>query len=188
MQHSLHIFIGDLLSSVAEAVNKHLDQHCDSEGRDFSHVAVWQPQGSDSTVRRIDNHDQKLTIADDAQGKAYFSQEHRNIVVATTAGDVSSCLYVCIYLLLYDDASLDEMWKIIDYIKDSEKDYKIDIYGIAEDLADIFCSSEAEKKELVYKIDGMKNQVRLACGQLTNEDNKTRFNHFLLIQVAILMG
>lgn len=188
MQHSLHIFIGDLLSSVAEAVNKHLDQHCDSEGRDFSHVAVWQPQGSDSTVRRIENHDQKLTIADDAQGKAYFSQEHRNIVVATTAGDVSSCLYVCIYLLLYDDASLDEMWKIIDYIKDSEKDYKIDIYGIAEDLADIFCSSEAEKKELVYKIDGMKNQVRLACGQLTNEDNKTRFNHFLLIQGSNLNG
>ena len=149
MQHSLHIFIGDLLSTVAEAVNKHLDQHCDSEGRNFSHVAVWQPQGSDSTVRRIENHDQKLTIADDAQGKAYFSQEHKNIVVATTAGDVSSFLYVCIYLLLYDDASLDEMWKIIGYINDSGKYYKIDIYGIAEDLADIFCSSEAEKNSSI---------------------------------------
>ena len=63
MQHSLHLYIGDELSPIAEAVNRHLNQHCDREGREFSHVAIWLKDGSNSVVRQVDSGDSKTVLS-----------------------------------------------------------------------------------------------------------------------------
>ena len=99
MQHSLHVYIGDELSPIAEAINRHLNQHCDSEGRDFSHVAIWHNEGSNSIVRQIDFGDPKTILSSQTEGKAYFEQTHNKIVVAHPGGEVSPYLYICIYIL-----------------------------------------------------------------------------------------
>lgn len=58
MQHSFHIFIGDNLAPIAEAVDNHLTNHCEREGRSFSHVATWLFD-NDSIVRQIDSKEPK---------------------------------------------------------------------------------------------------------------------------------
>ena len=188
MQHSLHIFIGDDLAPVAETVNRHLEQHCDREGRTFSHVATWLSEGDCSTVRQIDLHEQKTVIANPTEGIAYFAKKHPKIVVADGSGDVSSDLYVCIYLLLYEKSALEELWKILDWIRASEKHYLVDVYGICEDLAELFCVSEAEKHDLVYQVADMKARVRTACQQLINKERDDYIRHILLIQGCNLNG
>ena len=63
MQHSLHFFVGEDLAPVAEAINRHLNQHCDREGREFSHVATWLKDNSSSVVRQIDSGETKTILS-----------------------------------------------------------------------------------------------------------------------------
>ena len=127
MQHSLHVYIGDELSPIAEAINRHLNQHCDSEGRDFSHVAIWHNEGSNSIVRQIDFGDPKTILSSQTEGKAYFEQTHNKIVVAHPGGEVSPYLYICIYILLYDKTAIGELFKIMEWVHASGKPYIIDV-------------------------------------------------------------
>ena len=97
MQHSLHIYIGEDLTPIAEAIDNHLTQHCDCEGRQFSHVASWVFEGEKSIVRQIDTRESKTIISNRTEGVAYFENKHPHIVVAEGTGEVSSNLYVCVY-------------------------------------------------------------------------------------------
>lgn len=188
MQHSLHLYIGDELSTIAEAVDRHLNQHCDREGREFSHVAIWLKEGSNSVVRQIDFGDSKTVLSSRTEGKAYFEQKHNKIVVVHPGGEVSPYLYICVYVLLYDKTALDELPKIMEWVHASGKPYIIDVYGISEDLAFIFCTTESERHDLILKNEGMKTQTTSTCKQLIRwkEDNKLR--HFILIQNSNVIG
>ena len=182
MQHSLHIFIGEDLTPIAEAIDNHLTQHCDCEGRQFSHVASWVLEGEKSIVRQIDTRESKTIISNRTEGVAYFENKHPHIVVAEGTGEVSSNLYVCVYLLLYEETALEELWKILEWINNSERHYLVDVYGISEDLADLFCVSEAEKHDLVYKVSEMKEKAAAACKQIIEKEKSDSVRHFLLIQ------
>lgn len=188
MQNSLHLFIGDELSPIAESINRHLNQHCDREGREFSHVAIWLKEGSNSVVRQIDSGDSKTVLSSQTEGKAYFEQKHNKIVVAHPGGEVSPYLYICIYVLLYDKTAIGELQKIMEWVHASGKPYIIDVYGVSEDLAFIFCTTESERHFLIFKNEEMKAQTTSACKQLVlwKDDNKLR--HFLLIQNSNVIG
>ena len=188
MQHSLHLYIGDELSPIAEAVNRHLNQHCDREGREFSHVAIWLNDGSNSVVRQIDFGDPKTILSSQTEGKAYFEQKHNRIVVAHPGGNVSPYLYICIYALLYDKTALDELPKIMEWVHASGKPYIIDVYGISEDLAFIFCTTESERHDLVFRNEGMKTQVISTCKQIVRWKDDNKLRHFLLIQNSNVIG
>lgn len=187
-QHSFNIFVGGDLSSIAEAVNRHLNQHCDREGREFSHVAIWLKEGSNSIVRQIDSGDSKTLLSSQTEGKAYFEQKHNQIVVVHPGGEVSPYLYICIYVLLYDKTAIGELQKIMEWVHASGKPYIIDVYGISEDLAFIFCTTESERHDLIFKNEGMKVQTTSTCKQLVRwkEDNILR--HFILIQNSNVIG
>ena len=187
MQHSLHIFVGDDLSPFADAVNRHLNHHCDNAS--YSHVAEWRADGSKSIVRLIDDTiGHKHTISNDTEGKKYFEALHPQIVVADPGGDISPDLYVCVYLQLYDEPALKEVFKILDWIKFSGRYYLVDVYGVSEDLASLFCISEADKSNLVYKLDEMKNRAKDACRQIIDKKRSDLLRHFLLIQGCNLNG
>lgn len=188
MQHSLHIFIGDELSPIAEAVNRHLDLHCDCEGREFSHVAIWLKDGSNSVVRQIDSGDSKTVLSSHTEGKAYFEQKHNKIVVAHPGGDVSPYLYICIYVLLYDKTAMGELLKIMEWVHACGKPHIIDIYGISEDLAFIFCTTESERHELIFRNEEMKTQAISTCKQLVLWKDENKLRHFLLIQNSNVIG
>ena len=190
MQHSFHLFLGDDLSSVAESINNHLHQHCDSVGRKFSHVATLMQEGINYTIRQIDSKDDDSIISTKEEGKAYFSQKHNKIVVADPTGDVSSNLYVCIYALLYDDNALDGIKSVVEWINNATGHFIIDIYGITEDLAHLFCSSEGEIKELVYKIEQMSSRTKSLCELIVDLKNDYSYNikRFLLLQNRNISG
>ncbi|SHK67445.1 C1 family peptidase [Xylanibacter ruminicola] len=188
MQHSLHIFIGEDLAPIAEAIDNHLTQHCDCEGRQFSHVATWVFEGENSIVRQIDVRESKTIISNRIEGVAYFENKHPHIVVAEGTGEVSSNLYVCVYLLLYEETALKELCKILEWIKISGKHYLVDVYGISEDLAYLFCVSEAEKHDLVYKASEMKQKAAEACKHIIEKEKDDSIRHFLLIQGCNLNG
>ena len=181
-QHSYHIFVGDDLSLIAEAVNRHLDQHCNREGREFSHVATWLKDGLNSIARQIDFGEPKTVLSSSTEGKAYFEEKHTKIVVAHPGGDVSPYLYVCIYILLYDKTIIEELNKLLEWIKTSGKPYKIDVYGISEDLAHLFCITESERHDLVFRNEVMKNQATSTCKQLVQWEKDETLRHFILIQ------
>ena len=188
MQHSLHIFLGDDLSPIAEAVNRHLTQHCDCEGREFSHVATWMKDGINSVVRQIDSGETKTSLSSLVEGKAYFEQKHAQTVVAHPGGDVSSYLYVCIFVLLYDQTTLGELRRIQEWIQASDKHFILDIYGISEELAHLFCTTESEKHDLVFKKKEMKEHALSICKQLVQWENEDKLRHFILIQNSNVIG
>lgn len=188
MQHSLHLYIGDELSPIAEAVNSHLNQHCDREGREFSHVAIWQKDGSNSVVRQIDSCDSKTVLSSQTEGKAYFEQMHNKIVVAHPSGEVSPYLYICVYVLLYDKTAMGELLKIMDWMHACGKPYIVDIYGISEDLAFIFCTTESERHELIFRNEEMRTQAISTCKQLVLWKDENKLRHFLLIQNSNVIG
>lgn len=188
MQHSLHIYIGDELSPIAEAINNHLNQHCDHEAREFSHVAIWLKDDSNSIVRQIDSGDSKTVLSSQTEGKAYFEQKHNKIVVAHPSGNVSPYLYICIYALIYDRTAIDELPKIMEWAHASGKPYIIDVYGISEDLAFIFCTTENERHELVFRNEEMKAQAISTSKQLVQWKNDNKLRHFLLIQNSNVPG
>ena len=188
MQHSLHLYIGDDLSPIAEAVNRHLNQHCDREGREFSHVAIWLKDETNSVVRQIDSGDSKTVLSSQKEGKAYFEQKHNKIVVAHPSGNVSPYLYICIYALIYDRTAIDELPKIMEWAHASGKPYIIDVYGISEDLAFIFCTTENERHELVFRNEEMKAQAISTSKQLVQWKNDNKLRHFLLIQNSNVPG
>ena len=188
MQHSLHFFVGEDLAPVAEAINRHLNQHCDREGREFSHVATWLKDSSSSVVRQIDSGETKTILSSSAEGKAFFEQKHNSIVIAHPGGDVSPCLYVCIYVLLYDKTVLEELNKILDWIRASNKYYITDVYGISEDLAHLFCTAESEKHDIVFKKEEMKALAVSVCKQLVQWKEEDKLRHFILIQNSNVIG
>ena len=188
MQHTLHLYIGEDLASIAEAVNRHLSQHCDDMGREFSHVITWLKDGSSSVVRQIDSGETKTKLSLKTEGKAYFEQKHNKIVVAHPEGKVSPFLYICIYIQLYDKAAIEELKKILEWLKSSTKPYIIDVYGLSEDLAFLFCTSESEKHDLVHKIDGLKKQADSSCNQLMLWKRDDLFRHFILMQNTNVSG
>lgn len=188
MQHSFHLYLGDEFSPIAEAVNRHLNQHCDREGREFSHVAIWLKEGPNSIVRQIDSGDSKTVLSSQTEGKAYFEQKHNKIVVARPGGEVSPYLYICIYVLLYDKTSIGELLKIMEWVHASGKPYIIDVYGISEDLAYIFCTTESERHDLVFKNEEMKTQATSTCKQLIRWKEENNLRHFILIQNSNVIG
>ena len=188
MQHSLHIYIGDDLSPIAEAVNRHLQKHCDSEGREFSHVATWLKDSTNCTVRQIDSGETRTTLFSQAEGKAYFENKHNQIVVVHPEVDVRPYLYTCIYVQLYDKEALSELPKIVEWIQASNKAYIVDVYGISEDLAYLFCTLESEKHNLVFKKEEMKKQSVSACEQLVQWKEENKLRHFILIQNSNIIG
>ena len=188
MQHSLHIFVGDDLSSIASSVNRHLNLHCDCEGKRFSHVATWTKNGSQIAINRLDISDGKTTINNKEQRQGYFNNIHPQIVTAEPAISVEPYLYVCIYFLLYDKNSLEEIENIIQSIYQTKKLYTVDIFGIGEDLATLFCKSQDERDNLIYNTTEKKEQAKKACGRIIDFEKNDQFRHFLLIQGCNLSG
>lgn len=188
MQHSLHIYIGDDLSPIAEAVNRHLNHHCDRVGREFSHVATWLKDGTNSIARQIDSGETKTVLSSQTDGRAYFENKHNQIVVVHPYVDVRPYLYTCIYVQLYDKTALDEIQKIIEWIRASGKSYIIDVYGISEDLAYLFCTSESEKHDLIFKNEEMKKQAISFCNQIVQWKDDNKLRHFILIQNSNVIG
>ena len=188
MQHSLHIYIGDELSPIAESINRHLYQHCDREGREFSHVATWLRDGTNSIARQIDSGDSKTVLSSQTEGKAYFEQKHNKIVVAHPGGEVSPYLYVCIYVLLYDKTAIGELQKIMEWVHASGKPYIIDVYGVSEDLAFIFSTTESERHDLIFKNEEMKTKAISTCEQIVQWKDDNKLRHFLLIQNSNVIG
>lgn len=189
-QHSFHLFLGDDLSSVAESINNHLHQHCDSVGRKFSHVATLMQEGINYTIRQIDSKDDDSIISTKEEGKAYFSQKHNKIVVADPGGYVSPNLYVCIYALLYDENVLDEIKNVLEWISHATGYYITDVFGITEDLAHLFCTSEGEKKELIYKTEQMRFLVKSLSEQIISWKNADDniLKRFLFLQNRNISG
>lgn len=188
MQHSLHIFIGDELLEVAEAINQHLTQHCDSEGKKFSHIATLCTEDNVTTIRVLDGLSDKIVLSNDTEGIGYFSKLHPKIAVAEGDIDVSSNLYVCLYVQAYNEASRELVNKVANWIKQSDKHYIVDIFGIAEDLAELFSTSSLEKNSLVYEYPKLRKNVTDFSSNAINLAKSNYIRHYFLVQGCNLIG
>ena len=88
----------------------------------------------------------------------------------------------CLYVLLYEQDAVGELQKAIEWIRSSGKAYFIDVYGVSEDLARLFCISESEKHDLIFRNEEMRNHTISSCRQLIEWKNEEKLTHFLLIQ------
>lgn len=188
MQYTLHLFLGDDLSPVAEAVKEHVAHHCVCEDTQCPHIATWCVNGNERITRLVMPGSSKTTLNNDIEGRAYFYNLHPKLVIADPSGNVSTDLYLCIYAQLYIDRHLAEIEEIIDWAISSERKYVIDVYGITNDLAHLFCVSEKERHNLVYKADQMKKEVSTACKSLSEKIRTGNLRHLLLIQNCNLIG
>lgn len=188
MQHSFHLFVGDDLAPVAETVCKHINTLSDHEGRKFSHVATCLFNNNIYSIRQIDNQEDAVTVSNDTEASAYFRAKHQNIVIADGSDDISPCLYLCVYCKLYEKMSFDIVWKIVNWVNGAGKQYIIDIFGISEDLAHLFCETENDRRSLIYEIDDLKKQTIDFCKRINSLKSNDLPRHLFVIQACNQRG
>ena len=188
MQHSFHLFVGGNLAPVAKTVCKHINTLSDYEGRKFSHVATCLFDNNVFSIRQIDKQESSVPVLNDTVASAYFRTKHQNIVVADGSNDISPCLYLCIYCELYDKMSFDIVPKIVNWVNGTDKQYIIDIFGISEDLAHLFCENESDRQSLIYKIEDLKKQTIDFCKRINSLKSNNLLRHLFVIQACNQRG
>lgn len=188
MRHSVHLFIGEEMVSIAETISNHLQRHSSNTASHFFHVACWENIDGIRTFRILGNDGFKVSMEDDEQGKYYLADLHDRIITIALQDDFGDELYVCVYVQLYDDSVMDEVLKFISWSKGSKKTFLIDVYGLANDVAKVFCTSKAEEHDLIRKGENLHNTCKSNCHKIISLKDSNDLNRFLLLQNCNLNG
>lgn len=154
MRQTVHLFIGEEMAPVAEAVSRHILSHGSNGIGENAKVLKLISENGTYKVRSInfetiDNQD----ITNETEGKAFFSNVHNKLVLADRA--TTAELYLCIYCQLYSQNIASEIEKISHWISICDKQYRIDVWGLTHDLAHLFCISKADERALISKADSL---------------------------------
>ena len=189
MRHSIHLFIGEDMVSIAEAISSHLKRHSADTAKDYAHVACWENAGGIRTVRILESNSLKYSMEDDKQGGYYLADLHDRIInIATQDDNFGAELYICIYVQLYDNAIIEELRKFILWSKNSKKNFSIDVYGLADDVAKVFCSSTTEEHDLIRKSEEFRKTCKNNCNEIITLKDSDDLNRFLVLQNCNLNG
>lgn len=185
MRHTVHLFVGEKLESVAEVVVKHVHTHGRPETRRFIHILNWKA----GSVRKIGSS-QKSNISTEIEGRSYFSSLFSEIVTISNPGDDSEQLYLCLYVPLYEDKEevIQTVTFIVDAIKECGRSYLVDIYGIAYDLAPLFFDSESQKHEFALETDVYRRNTAGMLREMSSLENESRIDHLMLFQNTNIRG
>ncbi len=179
--------------SIAEAISRHLRLHSTNTalGRrtiDYAHIFCWENNDEIRTIRIIGKNQPSMSMEDDEQGAFYLAELHDNIINIANQDDYGDELYLCIYAQLYVDSVIHEINKIISWSKSSNKNFKIDVYGLADDIAKVFCTSTAEEHDLIRRSPEYSQNAKSNATQLIEYKDSEKINRFLLLQNCNLNG
>lgn len=150
MRQTIHLFIGDEMASVAEAVSSHLSQHGNLQILEDAKIVTWQSEEEQVSVRCLSfDTIGKKTITSDAEGTAFFGLLHSKVVIAGKA--TTPELYLCVYGQLYKEDTVIQVAKIATWAKNCGHSYRVDVYGLAHDVAHLFCVGRAEEEALITR-------------------------------------
>lgn len=188
MRHSIHLFIGEEMVSIAETISCHLQKHNVKSARNYAHVACWENLNGTRTIRTLGEGGIKSSMEDDKQGAYYLADLHDRIINIAAQDSFGAELYMCIYVQLYNDSVLEEIRKIIEWTKASQKTYLIDVYGLAYDVAKVFCSGESEVHALINKAESYAQKTKSNTNVLISLKESEDINRVLILQNCNLNG
>lgn len=188
MRHSIHLFIGEEMVSIAEAISCHLQKHNVKSAENYAHVACWENLNGVRTIRTIGNGGIKSSMEDDNQGAYYLADLHDRIINIAAQDSFGAELYMCIYVQLYNDSVLEEIKKIIAWTKASQKIFLIDVYGLANDVAKVFCSGKTEELALINRAESYAKNTKFITNELISLKESAEINRVLILQNCNLNG
>ena len=185
-RHTAHILLGKDMASISEAISNHIDRHGSSSIKDYVHILTF----SENVICEINKPDKRKELTDDVVGKNYFEEFFiQTISIGKTIANTNAELYVCIHVQLYDDEQIKRLGLLSKWIKLSQKPYIVDVCGISYDLAKVFCSSQKEKEQLVYKIENYIDRTKQSVDYVVDELQHNSFtNRLLLLQNQNISG
>lgn len=176
MRQTIHLFIGDDLTPVCEAVAKHSKLFGTREQNEYTHFVCCTRTDDICTLRIIGDADSKQQITNEAEAIHYFDNMYGKTITIGHPGD-TTYLLVTVYVRLYDKDEISTCLQVLRRICASSKPYEINIIGLGSELADLFCTIESERKELLDKSEQLKKNTKLSINELValkkeiNEDN-----------------
>lgn len=188
MRHSIHLFIGEEMAPIAEAISLHLQKHSAESTKDYAHVACWEKSNGERSVRILGNEGFKVSMENDQQGSFYIADLHDRIINIAVQDSFGDELYICMYIQLYDNSVLDEVIKIIEWCKLSQKNFLLDIYGLASDVAKVFCNSTAEEHLLIKKAESNAKVAKEVVNKIIAVKESEEINRLLILQNCNLNG
>lgn len=165
MRQTIHLFIGDDLTPVCEAVAHHSKAFGSGEQNEYTHFISCTGDKGVYTLRIIGNSSVKQQVANEKELIQYFDDLYGKTVTISHPGE-TTYLLVTLYAQLYDDSEMENCLHFIKLISENSKPYEINVIGLSGDLAVLFCNTDGEKKELVSKGDELKNNTKSCITRL----------------------
>ena len=183
-KHTVHLFMGKDMASIAEAISNHVSNHGNLDTKDYVHILTVTKNDNIYKIKDVNIQNSLKEISDDIVGSHYFEELFSTtIAIGKGVDTLSSELYLCIHLQLFDKEQLANLKVLVSWIKASGAPYVVDVYGIAYDLASIFCITQDEKKQLIYKSEQNKVSTKEAIDCIVDELHLNgEVNRLLLIQ------
>ena len=183
-KHTVHLFMGKDMASMSEAISDHVFVHGNPQTKDYVHILTITKNDNVYKIKDVNIQNSFKEISDDIVGSHYFEDLFSTtIAIGKGVDTLSSELYLCVHVQLFDKEQLDNLKVLVGWIKASESPYVVDVCGIAYDLASLFCITQEEKEQLIYKSEQNKASTKGAIDCIVDElHSKGEVNRLLLMQ------
>lgn len=176
MRQTVHLFFGDDLSPVCEAVARHSKSFGSKRQNEYTHFICCSKTKDSCSMRIIGSSNVKQQIVSDDDAIQYFDTLYNKTVTIAHPG-VTTDLLITFYLCLYAEEDIAACLYLIEMIRKSSKPYELNIIGLTDDLAPIFCNTEGEKNELNSQSKRLKETTK--CGVVKLLKSKQETSEFL---------
>lgn len=199
MIHTVHLLLGAEFKQACIDLKKYVVKYGEGNASSYFTTLIGSLQNDNSI--RIDNAELQTAkgtgvfysglenlyqvelktgkhIISDEEMKSFFSSLYTKTVTIDNPGD-SNSIHLCIYLPLYDDQSWSVAQRIIRILNGGiQYRYKIDLLGIAADMAPLFFPAEkADNLQINFRT--MNKMTREIVAMKEKGHN---FDHFILMQ------
>lgn len=206
MRHSVNIFVGNNFNRLSTDLQKYISKYGDNLSPYYTGI-LWDVCDDGAinikTVNAVKKTREEILIGNsqdeynyiltdsesiviDTQTERltyYFTQLHSDIITAQrNINDINSDLLINIYITLYDEKCWNDAKRIIDIVKNIEKDFSVDIFGISYDMAKIFMPSDELDYYKIHYLEYKESTKKIIKEIAEYKKSNPTLCHFVLIQ------
>ena len=139
MRHTVHIFVGNAMKNYASSMREFLDKYTIFSEGNYCQVFYTHTVDDNSfsiiqaTPEQTEGISEKK-IASEEEGADWYTNLYSNTLTINYKDDFP-CLYVCIYVPMYDREAWMIAQKMFAYATTSNKQFETDLFGLSDDLS-----------------------------------------------------
>lgn len=164
MRQTVHLFIGDDLALMGEAVANHSNLYGTGKQNENIRFVCCKNIDNVLSLRTLQSATDKVQITNDSHAIWYFEDLYGQLITIENGDD--NRLFLTIYVQLYKIEDIATCCQLQKWVAQCSKPFDINVIGISHDLAFLYCATEGERKQLIeehheYKAKTLESLKRL---------------------------